>query len=90
MTLNELQRIKKWHVAHRADHPVEYHLWDAILTLWVMGWVGFLPAYAFGQFWTCLCAPSPLRRRACMWPGASRRIASTSCAATGCVPDHRV
>ena len=57
MTLNELQRIKKWHVAHRADHPVEYHLWDAILTLWVMGWVGFLPAYAFEQFWSIpLCA----------------------------------
>jgi hypothetical protein len=57
MTLNELQRIKKWHVAHRADHPVEYHLWDAMLTLWVMGWVGFLPAYAFEQFWTIpLCA----------------------------------
>jgi hypothetical protein len=57
MTLNELQRIKQWHVAHRADHPVEYHLWDAILTLWVMGWVGFLPAYAFGDFWILLlCA----------------------------------
>jgi hypothetical protein len=50
MTLNELQRIKKWHVAHRAQHPVEYHLWDAILTVWVMGWVGWLPAYAFEQF----------------------------------------
>lgn len=57
MTLNELQRIKKWHVAHRADHPIEYHLWDAMLTLWVMGWVGFLPAYAFEQLWTVpLCA----------------------------------
>jgi hypothetical protein len=52
MTLNELQRIKKWHVAHRQQHPVEYHLWDAMLTLWVMGWVGWLPAYAFEQFWT--------------------------------------
>ena len=57
MTLNELQRIKQWHVAHRVDHPIEYHLWDVILTLWVMGWVGFLPAYAFEQFWTMLlCA----------------------------------
>ena len=52
MTLNELQRIKKWHVAHRQQHPIEYHLWDAMLTLWVMGWVGWLPAYAFEQFWT--------------------------------------
>ena len=59
MTLDELQRIKNWHVAHRAEHPLEYHLWDAMLTLWVMGWVGWLPAYAFEQFWSlplCLLA----------------------------------
>jgi hypothetical protein len=56
MTLDELQRIKRWHVAHRADHPVEYHLWDAMLTLWLMGWVGWLPAFAFGAVWaTPLC-----------------------------------
>jgi hypothetical protein len=51
MTLDELQRIKKWHVAHRGDHPVEYHLWDGILTLWLMGWVGWLPVLAFGAVW---------------------------------------
>ena len=57
MTLTELQRIKQWHVAHRLDHPVEYHLWDAMLTLWVLGWVGWLPAFAFDQIWTLpLCA----------------------------------
>jgi hypothetical protein len=56
MTLDELQRIKQWHVAHRGDHPVEYHLWDAILTVWLMGWVGWLPALAFGVVWaTPLC-----------------------------------
>ncbi len=52
MTLKELERIKKWHLAHRGDHPLEYHLWDVMLTLWVVGWVGLLPAYAFDQFWT--------------------------------------
>jgi hypothetical protein len=52
MTLDELQRIKKWHVAHKGSHPIEYHLWDAMLTLWLMGWVGLLPAYAFHAFWT--------------------------------------
>jgi len=59
MTLDELQRIKQWHVAHRQEHPLEYHLWDAMLTLWVMGWVGWLPAYAFEYFWSmplCLLA----------------------------------
>jgi hypothetical protein len=47
LTLTELQRIKRWHVDHRAEHPLEYHLWDGVLTLWVMGWVGWLPAFAF-------------------------------------------
>ncbi|RYF43653.1 MAG: hypothetical protein EOO25_02470 [Comamonadaceae bacterium] len=59
MTLNELQRIKQWHVNHRHDHPLEYHLWDAMLTLWIMGWVGWLPALAFDQLWSaplCLLA----------------------------------
>lgn len=57
MTLDQLQRIKKWHVAHRADHPVEYHIWDTLLTVWVMGWVGWLPAFAFDALWSFpLCA----------------------------------
>lgn len=59
MTLNEMQRIKQWHVAHRTDHPLEYHVWDGVLTLWVMGWVGWLPAYTFHQLWVlplCLLA----------------------------------
>lgn len=57
MTLAELQRIKQWHVENRAGHPLEYQLWDAMLTLWLMGWVGWLPAYAFDQLWSLpLCA----------------------------------
>ena len=56
MTLHELQRIKQWHVAHRSDHPFEYHLWDAMLTLWMMGWVGWLPVFAFDAMWAApLC-----------------------------------
>ena len=51
MNLNELQRIKQWHVNHRSDHPVEYHLWDGMLTLWLMGWVGWVPAFAFDALW---------------------------------------
>ncbi len=49
MTLDELQRIKQWHVAHKADHPLEYHLWDLVLTVWVLGWVGWFPICAFGE-----------------------------------------
>jgi hypothetical protein len=61
MQISELQRIKQWHVAHRREHPVEYHLWDLMLTLWVMGWVGWLPVFAFGAIWAaplCLAAIS--------------------------------
>jgi len=43
MTLTQLSFLKRWHVEHRADHPVEYHVWDMMLTAWVMGWVA-LPA----------------------------------------------
>ena len=57
ISLAELQRIKKWHVAHKAEHPLEYQLWEAVLTLWVVGWVGWLPAFAFDAWWALpLCA----------------------------------
>jgi len=36
LTLNQLQRIKQWHVAHKHEHPLEYQLWDFMLCLWVM------------------------------------------------------
>lgn len=56
MNLDDFQRIKQWHVDHRADHPVEYHLWDTLLTAWLMGWIGWLPAFAFDAIWlTPLC-----------------------------------
>jgi hypothetical protein len=51
MTLDQLQRIKNWHVEHQREHPVEYHLWDAMLTLWLVGWVGWLPAFTFEALW---------------------------------------
>ncbi len=47
MGLEQLRRIKLWHVEHRAEHPLEYHLFDAVLTLWLAGWVGLLPAFLF-------------------------------------------
>ena len=43
MTLHQLSALKRWHVAHRRDRPVEYHTWDTVLTLWVVGFVG-IPA----------------------------------------------
>lgn len=46
LSLHELQRIRDWQVEHRAEHPLEYHVWDCVLALWVMGYVGWLPAVA--------------------------------------------
>lgn len=43
MTLKQMSRLKRWQVAHRQLSPLEYHTWDAVLTLWIMGWMG-LPA----------------------------------------------
>ena len=57
MSLTELQRIKQWHVDHRASHPLECQAWDAMLTLWLIGWVGWLPAFGFALLWAApLCA----------------------------------
>jgi hypothetical protein len=27
-------------VTHRRERPIEFHTWDAVLTLWLMGWLG--------------------------------------------------
>jgi hypothetical protein len=43
MTVEQLAVLKRWHVAHRRNHPVEFHVWDLMLTCWVLGWMG-LPA----------------------------------------------
>lgn len=44
MTLAQLAAMKAWMTAHRARQPVEYHACDAVLTLWLMGWMG-APAF---------------------------------------------
>lgn len=51
LTLRQLQRLKDWRVAQQAAHPAECQVWEAVLTLWVMGWMGWLPAFAFGAPW---------------------------------------
>ncbi len=72
MTLQQLTVLKRWHVLHRHERPMEYHTWDAVLTLWLMGWLG-IPAqlilwqlYGVIAFAALLLAPGAyvaLRRR---------------------------
>lgn len=59
LTLVDLQRIRLWHLEHRLDHPLECQSWDLMLSLWLMGWVGWLPAFALemsGAWPLCLLA----------------------------------
>jgi hypothetical protein len=61
MTFNDLQRIRQWHVEHHQDHPLEQQLWDWVLAVWMVGWVGWLPAYALDALWaTPLCLAAML------------------------------
>ena len=58
-SLARLQRIKKWHITHREDHPLEYQIWDTMLTIWVTGWIAWLPAFALDALWAfpfCIAA----------------------------------
>jgi hypothetical protein len=64
LTLAEIHRIKRWHVEHRDQHPLEYQLWDAVLCLWLMGWIGWLPVFVLDVDWAwplCLLAMSAPR-----------------------------
>jgi hypothetical protein len=54
MTLAQLTKMKAWMEAHRAGQPVEYHAWDAVLTLWLMGWLGAPAGLLLDDPWAVL------------------------------------
>ena len=57
VSYTHLDVYKRQHVDHRDDHPMEYHLWDGMLTFWVLGWMGWLPAVVMDALWALpLCA----------------------------------
>ena len=51
ITLAHMQRLKNWHAAQREGCPVEKAVWDAVVMLWLMGWIGWIPAFAFEAPW---------------------------------------
>ena len=51
ITLVQMERVKNWHIAQCGRHPAERQIWEAVMTLWVMGWIGWFPAYAFEAPW---------------------------------------
>ncbi len=40
MTLQQLSRVKQWHLDHPRGHGVEQQVWDGVLTAWLAGWIG--------------------------------------------------
>jgi hypothetical protein len=40
MKLDQFQNLRLWHLRHQRDHPLEGLIWNTILTLWMVGWVG--------------------------------------------------
>ncbi|MFT4193529.1 hypothetical protein [Ottowia sp.] len=54
LRLADMQRVRRWMVANRREHPAEYQAWDAVTTLWVMGATGWLPTLILDQGWWAL------------------------------------
>lgn len=64
MTLRQMSLLKRWHVEHRERNPMEYHVWDTVLTLWLLGWLSWAPALLLGNGWVLpLCVPMYLAPR---------------------------
>jgi hypothetical protein len=54
MTLQQLSVVKQWHVRHH--RTVELHLWDAVLTLWLLGWLGLGAQLVLSHFYPALAS----------------------------------
>jgi hypothetical protein len=51
MTLGQFQALKLWHTRHSREHPLEKNTWDAVLTLWMLGWIGGVAALVLDARW---------------------------------------
>ena len=64
VSLRQMQLVRRYLLLQRAAHPLEYGLWDAVLTAWIMGWTGWLPAFALDALWAIpLCVLGMLAPR---------------------------
>jgi len=51
MTLDQHHELRLWHLRHARQRPVEKNLWDTVLTLWLIGWVGGPVVLVLGWPW---------------------------------------
>ena len=73
MTRQQLSQVKRWMVMHSGRHPVEMAVWNGVLMLWMLGFMG-VPGVLLIKAWTAL----PLCFGAWMLPmaytGGRRRL----------------
>ena len=60
MTLQQFHELKVCHSRLGRRHPVEKSLWDAVLTLWMLGWAGAPTAFLLHLGWAELACFSVL------------------------------
>ena len=60
MTLQQFQDLKLWHMRQGRRHPVEKALWDMVLTVWLVGWVGTPTAFMLHLGWAEIACLSVL------------------------------
>ena len=51
MTLLQLSAIHHWLRDRKDQRPLEFHTWDAVLTLWLMGWLGVPAELLLDDLW---------------------------------------
>jgi hypothetical protein len=51
MKLVQFENLRKWHQRHWRQQPVEKHVWDIVLTFWIVGWGGFPSAFILHARW---------------------------------------
>ena len=51
MSLDQLQELRLWHLRQGHRHRAEKWLWDAVLTVWLIGWVGAPTAFMLHVGW---------------------------------------
>lgn len=54
MTLDQFHHLKQWHSRHWRDHPMERQVWDVVLTLWIVGWVGGAASVVLAMPWAAV------------------------------------
>jgi hypothetical protein len=51
MTLQQFSNLRRWHLRHMREQPLEKHIWDMVLTFWLAGWVGAPTALLIHSAW---------------------------------------